>query len=291
MKTFNLKSTLLITVLGSSLGACSSDFENVEQSTLSAKGAQGSVELAPIKLQQHLTIRELGVLNVGDKFNIYDFIEGLKTNPSYKSSHPEILSIDELGNIEIKNEGFVILTVSANESVSHTAASTTINLSIGNSNDPAPIKLEQNLSLHGLETLKIGDKLNLYNHLEGLKTNPSYSSSNAGIISVDELGNIEVKRFGTVELTISANESIAHKKGSVSISLNISENYPLQTINSASGIKLKSSLKGSHYAWFKNNQFLGYLSEEINAEKDATYLLDVYVDGKWYRSESVTITN
>ena len=176
------------------------------------------VEVVSSKVQTNITVNETINLYVGNSINVAAIINPISAlldgNLIYVVENPEILEIDENGNIHGLKVGSTRVTVSydKNDRFLPSNASVNVNVLI----NPSEISAPDNISINLTESLSIGAQL-----IKPTEGQLIYHSNDDEIVTVNENGVITAHKIGNTTITIiyEGNENYTNSSKTVDVNV------------------------------------------------------------------------
>ncbi|WP_292884715.1 Ig-like domain-containing protein [Methanobrevibacter sp. UBA212] len=158
-----------------------------------------AIEVVESKVQTNISANETIYIYVGNSTNIGATISPISAllngNFIYVVENPEILEIDENGNIKGLKVGNTAITISYNENSRFLANSTTVHVNV--LIIPSEIVAPDNISLNVTESVSIAARL-----ITPAGGQLIYVSNDEEIVTVDENGLIAAHKIGSTNITV-----------------------------------------------------------------------------------------
>ncbi len=221
-----------------------------------------------------ITVDKEGVVNIPEENAKISFMPGqekklvdetLGENVSYESSNPEVVEIDESGNIVAKNVGTTTVTVKGEDGKTKTVTVTV------NPVDNIVASIDEDTDSN--VRLEVGDNKQfsvVSNNTMQLK-DVTYTSSNPEVLTVDSKGNVVALKEGTATITIKSSNSLPK-----TVTINVDKVGQVSVPNSIKTVPTVVIEAGSEKAFAskenEDNTFVSSNSDVVEIDKDGNFI-------------------
>ena len=234
-----------------------------------------------------ITLADLPNLSVGDTLNLRDYITTFPLN--YSNVFFDVENLNGVVSAEIVNDSFLIAKGAGDFTVSALIPCIPeVHYSSEAKIDGYVNKENSTINFKALPTLSLGDTLNLKDYVTTYPQNAlvHFELISGQAIIQDSLLAPQV--LGNFSIRASIAET-AGFESSMAQTHTLAEKFILEIIPiDDHRVRLHSTLEGEHYYWFHENHFIGAGAQDKEVVlENGDYFVDVYKNGKWYRSNVV----